>query len=134
MPTPGSGTYRSTERPDATKETYSSREAPEAIPGPDVPSLPPPSLTAIEPNTLPVPGPDTEVVLTGANFNENSQIMWNGSAEPTTYIDPEHLSTIVRPSTVEAELPFTLPVAVLNGSILSDPIEFTFIAAEVIPE
>jgi IPT/TIG domain len=131
--TPGSETYKSTNPLETRdKSTYSSRKAPELIPGPDVPKVP--TVTAIEPDTLSVPGPDTEVVLTGANFNQNSQIMWNGAAEPTTYIDPEHLSTIVRPSTVEAELPFTLPVAVLNGSILSNPIEFTFTAAEVIPE
>jgi IPT/TIG domain len=134
MPTPGSETYKSSNPLETRdKSTYSSRNLPELILGPDV-SVPPPSLTAIEPDTLLVPSPDTEVVLTGENFNEYSQIMWNGSAEPTTYIDPEHLSTIVKPSTVEAELPFTLPVAVLNGSILSDPIEFTFVAAEVIPE
>jgi hypothetical protein len=131
MPSIGSETYRSTQRPDATKETYSSRNAPELNPGPDVPEMEPaPTVTSIEPNTLPVPGPDTDVVLTGAGFNEASQIIWNGSAEPTTYIDPEHLSTIVRISTVEAPLPFTLPVAVLNGTKLSDPVEFTFVASE----
>jgi hypothetical protein len=131
MPTPGSSTYKSTNPLETRdKSTYSSRELPELIPGPDMPELEAPTVTSIEPDTLTVPGPDTEVVLMGANFNENSQIIWNGSAEPTTYIDPEHLSTIVRPSTVEVELPFTLPVAVLNGTKLSDPVEFTFTALE----
>jgi IPT/TIG domain len=135
MPTPGSETYKSSNPLETRdKSTYSSRKLPELNPGPDVPQLEAPTIISIEPDTLTVPGPDTEVVLTGTGFNENSQIMWNGSAEPTTYIDPEHLSTIAKPSTVEAELPFTLPVAVLNGSILSDPIEFTFTAAEVPPE
>jgi hypothetical protein len=131
-PTIGSETY-SSRVPIETrdKSTYSSRELPEVVPGPDMPEVAPaPTVTSIEPNTLTVPGADTEVILTGAGFNENSQIIWNGSAEPTTYYDSEHVSTIVRPSTVEATLPFTLPVAVLNGTKLSDPVEFTFVALE----
>ena len=87
-----------------------------------------PTVTAIEPNTLTVADPDTEVVVTGAGFTVASVIYWNGSDEPTAFIDGEHVSTIVRPSTVEAPLPCTVPVAVRNGIALSDPVPFIFSA------
>lgn len=131
MPTPGSETYKSSNPIETRdKSTYSSRKLPEVIAGPDVPEIgPAPTLTALEPNTLTVDDPDTEVTLTGENFTEESVIVWNGGDEVTDFVDSEHLSTTVKPSTVEAELPFSLPVVVRNGQRLSNEVTFTFIPA-----
>ena len=136
MPTPGSETYKSSNPLETRdKSTYSSRKLPELIPGPDVPDIPEmevaPTVTAIEPDTLPVSGPDTEVTVTGDEIQRRfSVIIWNGGAEPTTLIDAGASFDIVKPSTVEVELPFTLPVAVRNGHAAFGPAEFTFVAEE----
>lgn len=129
MPTIGSETYKSTNPLETrTKSTYSSRNPVEAIGGPDIGNAP--TVTSIEPNTLTVTDPETEAVVTGTGFTTQSVIYWNGADEATAFIDSEHVSTIVKPSTVEAPLPFTLPVAVRNGIQLSDPVPFTFTSGE----
>jgi IPT/TIG domain. len=128
MPTPGSETYKSTNPLETRdKNTYSSRIPPDVNRGPDVPVGP--TVTSVEPNTLTVADPETEAVITGSGFTTESVIVWNGGDEATAFIDGEHVSTIVRPSTVEAPLPCTIPVAVRNGILLSDPVSFTFTSA-----
>ena len=127
MPTIGSETYKSTNPLETrTKSTYSSRNPVEAIGGLDIGNAP--TVTSIEPNTLTVADPETEAVVTGTGFTTESVIYWNGSDEATAFIDSEHVSTIVKPATVEAPLPCTVPVAVRNGILLSDPVPFTFTA------
>lgn len=130
MPTIGSETYRSTApSPDVTKETYPSRSPTDAVRGPDMPETP--AITALEPNTLTVDAPDTPIEVIGTGFNEKSVIVWNGGDEATSFIDEEHLSTICKPSTVQAPLPFACPVAVRNGELLfSNTLTFEFTEAE----
>ena len=128
MPTIGSESYSSSNPLETRdKNTYSSRIPPENVRGPDLPLLP--IAESLEPAELEVPGEDTEVVVTGKNFNEGSVIVWNGGDEATSFIDTEHLSTIAKPSTVEAPLPLGLPVAVRNGEITSNAVTFTFVEA-----
>jgi IPT/TIG domain len=88
-----------------------------------------PALTSLAPATLTVPGPDTEVILQGTGFNESTIINWNGGDEPTVYVSETELRTTVKPSTVEAPLPFTLPVYVHHGDLSSNVIDFTFTEA-----
>ena len=76
-----------------------------------------PTLTSIAPATLTVPGPDTEVVFQGTGFNENTVINWNGGDEATEFVSETELRTVVKPSTVEAPLPFSLPVYVHHGGL-----------------
>jgi IPT/TIG domain len=128
MPTYASEGYSSKNPLETrTKSTYSSRIPADVNRGPDVPVGP--TVTSIEPNTLTVSDPETEVVITGSGFTTESVIVWNGGDEATGFIDGEHVSTIVQPSTVEAPLPCTIPVAVRNGILLSDPVSFTFTSA-----
>ena len=85
------------------------------------------ALISIEPDTLPVWAQDTEVFFNGANFTENSMIVWNNGEEPTKFINSGVLSTIVKPSTVQAPLPFTLEAYVVEGENDTARLTFTFI-------
>jgi hypothetical protein len=131
MPIPGSETYRSSEPPETTKDTTISDDAvaPEVVEGPDWPKEAP-VLISLEPESLAVPGPDSEVVITGTGFTQESIIVWNHGDELTEFVNETELKTLVKPSTVEAPLPFTLPVQVRNGNQTSEPLEFTFVAEE----
>jgi hypothetical protein len=88
-----------------------------------------PALTSLAPATLTVPGPDSELILQGTGFNENSIINWNGGDEPTEFVSETELRTVVKPSTVEAPLPFTLPIYVHHGGLKSNVLDFTFTEA-----
>jgi len=135
MPSIGSETYRSSELPEsATKETKidEGAHAPEVIQGEDWPKPEvAPVFDSITPNGSDVPGPDVEVVLAGSNFNAQSIIVWNNGDETTEFVNDTELRTIVKPSTVQAPLPFTLPVYIRNGSLRSEVVEFTFKEAEI---
>jgi hypothetical protein len=133
MPNIGSETYRSTELPDATKETYPAHAPAESIHGEDWPVAEAPVLHGLNPATLTVPGADYPVTVHGEGFTEASVINWNGGDEETDYISQTQLRTLVKPSTVQAPLPFTLPVYVHHGNIASNVLAFTFIA-EAPPE
>ena len=88
-----------------------------------------PVLTSLEPNELPVWAQDTEVQFVGENFTQGgSVIIWNGSAEPTTFIDAQHLATIVKPSTVQVTPPVTVQAWVVTSGKESEKLDFTFIA------
>jgi hypothetical protein len=139
MPNIGSETYRSSVPPEATKETAVSKShvPPDVEQGPDWETIPPgaaptPTLEFIAPATLNVPGPDAELVLVGAGFTSTSIIVWNNGDEATEFVSNAELRTIIKPSTVEATLPFTLPVYVRNGSIRSNSVDFTFTEGEVV--
>lgn len=132
MPTIGSETYRSSELPEsATKETTISESAvpPSVIHGEDWPTIVAPVLTRLTPDSLEVPGPDSELVIQGSSFTEESIIVWNGGDEVTEFVSETELKTTVKTSTVEAELPFALPVYVRNGETKSNSLTFTFVAA-----
>jgi hypothetical protein len=81
---------------------------------------PPPVLASVQPDTLPVWASDTEVFWNGSGFTENSKIIWNDGEESTTFISPEKLSTIVKPGTVQAPLPYTLQTPVDSGKQTSN--------------
>ena len=89
-----------------------------------------PTLNSVNPASLPVPGPDSVVALHGTGFNEDTIINWNGGDEITEFISETEVRTLVKPSTVEAPLPFTLPVYVWHGSVQSNTIDFTFTEEE----
>lgn len=65
-------------------------------------SMPQPQITSLLPGA--VPGDSTSVLLivNGSDFVPQSQIMWNGSALPTTFIDSSHLQTMITQQTFNA--------------------------------
>jgi hypothetical protein len=85
-----------------------------------------PVIESLSPNVLTVPGIDTVLSVIGTGFTEESVINWNGGDEVTEFVDEEELTTIVRPSTVQAPLPFELDVYVKNGTAKSNIVKFTF--------
>ena len=91
------------------------------------PQSEPPVLSSIEPNELPVWAQDTEVFFNGSNFTESSVIIWNNGEEATKFISAEQLSTIVKPSTVQAPLPFSLQAYVTDNGKQTTHLVFTFI-------
>lgn len=128
MPTIGSETYRSSVPPDSpTKETRlsESHEHSSAIKGEDW-NLVAPTIEGLNPDSASVPGPDFYLEVNGAGFQMFSIINWNGGDEPTEFVNPGKLRTLVKPSTIEAELPFSLPVYVRNGDLKSNVAQFTF--------
>ena len=73
---------------------------------------------------------DTTTAFVGSGFTEDSEIIWNGSPEPTTFANSSRLTTIVKPSTVEAELPVTVQAWIRTGSKESAKLDFTFTEGE----
>jgi hypothetical protein len=86
-----------------------------------------PVLTSLEPNELPVWAQDTEVSWNGSGFTQAAKIMWNNGEEATRFISAERLSTIVKPSTVQAPLPFSLETYVVDNGKETSKLTFTFI-------
>lgn len=86
-----------------------------------------PVLSSLEPAQLPVWAQDTEVFWNGSGFTPNSVIIWNNGQETTKFVSANQLSTIVKPSTVQAPLPFTLETYVVEGGKQSAKLAFTFI-------
>jgi len=65
-------------------------------------SVPQPQITSLSPGAI--PGDAESVVLTvnGSGFAPQSQIMWNGSALPTTFTDSRHLQTTITQQTFDS--------------------------------
>src|SRR4030081_2260428 len=65
-------------------------------------SMPQPQITSLLPGAI--PGDTASILLTvkGSDFVPQSQIMWNGSALQTTFIDSSHLQTTITQQTFNA--------------------------------
>lgn len=87
------------------------------------------TIDGLNPAELEVPGPDYQVVVHGTGYTAESIINWNGGDEVTEFVSDIKLRTLVKPSTVQAPLPFELPVYVRNGEVQSNVAIFTFTAA-----
>lgn len=62
-------------------------------------SIPQPKITSLSPNAVPGDGESILLTVNGASFAANSQIMWNGNALPTIFIDSDHLQTPITQQT-----------------------------------
>jgi hypothetical protein len=86
-------------------------------------NTPAPTLATLTPNTKVTPTDEFDVVLTGTNFQQWSQVIWNGAIRPTTYTSPTSL-TVRAPAVVSAG---AVPVRVTSGGELtSGAVNFTF--------
>jgi IPT/TIG domain len=84
-----------------------------------------PTLSALEPNTAQVGGPDVVMSCIGTGFVPDSKIFFNGGEEPTTFVDETEVTTVVKPSTASG--PWTVPVHVRNpNGEVTVPQNFTF--------
>lgn len=87
-----------------------------------------PTVTTLTPATAVVGGVDIVLEVNGTGFTPWSYIIWNGSAERTTYVSPTKLTTVVKPSTASG--PVTVPVTVYDHGVFASPGQtFSFTAS-----
>jgi IPT/TIG domain len=86
-----------------------------------------PELLDIDPDVAAIGDPDVTLNCHGEGFTADSVIVFNGGDEPTTFLSPTHLTTIVKPST--AGTPGEYGVTVRNAQGESEPLNFEFVEA-----
>jgi hypothetical protein len=66
-----------------------------SCPGP----VPATQITALSPGAIPGDGESALLTVNGSGFTPESQILWDGSALPTTFTDSHHLQTTITQQT-----------------------------------
>ena len=88
----------------------------------------PPTLDSLQPSTAVLGSPSFTLRVLGSNFDPAAQIIWNGSAEPTTFVSPNELTTGVNMETAEVAIP--IPIVVNSGfGVVSNELIFNFLPA-----
>jgi hypothetical protein len=64
-------------------------------------SVPQPQITSLSPDTIPSDAESVLLIVNGSDFVRQSQIMWNGNALQTTFMDSRHLQTTITQQTVD---------------------------------
>jgi hypothetical protein len=64
--------------------------------------VPPPQITSLSPGTIPSDAESVLLIVNGSSFVPQSQIMWNGSALETTFMDSRHLQTTITQQTFDS--------------------------------
>ena len=83
-----------------------------------------PVVSSINPSSATIGDPSFTLHVTGTGFDSSSQIVWNGSVEPTTFVSATELTTLV--NMVTAQFATDIPVAVQSGSgVVSNVMTFT---------
>jgi hypothetical protein len=65
-------------------------------------SVPQPQVTSLSPGTVPGDAESVLLIVNGNGFVPQSQIMWNGSALQTTFMDSRHLQTTITQQTFDS--------------------------------
>jgi len=84
-------------------------------------------LTSLSPNTAVSGSADVVMSCIGVGFTPDTVIKFGDYDEPTTFVSPTEVTTGVKPSLFA---PAAVPVLVRNGDVSSEPLDFTFTAAE----
>jgi hypothetical protein len=58
-----------------------------------------PQVISLSPNAIPATADSVRLIVIGNDFVGQSQILWNGSAMPTTFVDSRHLRTTITQQT-----------------------------------
>lgn len=80
-------------------------------------SIAQPQVTSLSPNAIPAGTESTVLAVSGSNFVPQSQIMWNGTALPTTFVNSRLLQTTITQQTlssVDAGVGSTVQVSVMS--------------------
>jgi len=85
-----------------------------------------PVVSSLNPATAVIGDPSFDIHVIGTGFDATSVITFNGLDEPTLLVSETELSTGVNMSLWVA--PATVPVAVRNGDLVSEPVNFEFTA------
>jgi IPT/TIG domain len=59
-------------------------------------------VASLSPDTIPIDAESVLLTAEGSGFTPESQIMWNGNALQTTFIDSHHLQTTVTQQTFDS--------------------------------
>jgi hypothetical protein len=65
-------------------------------------SVPQPQIISLSPGSIPGDAASVLLTVNGSGFAPQSQIMWNGSALPTTFTDSRHLQTTITQQTLDS--------------------------------
>jgi hypothetical protein len=65
-------------------------------------SVPQPQITSLSPGKIPSDEESLLLTVNGSGFVPQSQIMWNGSALQTTFMDSNHLQTTITQETFDS--------------------------------
>ena len=64
-------------------------------------AVPQPQIVSLSPGTIPGDAESVLLLVSGSDFVPESQIMWNGSALQTTFMDSRHLQTTITHETFD---------------------------------
>ena len=59
-------------------------------------------ITALSPDSIPSTAESVLLTANGSGFTPKSQIMWNGNALPTTFMDSHHLQATITRQTLDS--------------------------------
>ena len=65
-------------------------------------SIPQPQISSLSPGTISLAAESALLTVNGSGFASPSQILWNGSALQTTFVDSHHLQTAITRHTFES--------------------------------
>jgi hypothetical protein len=65
-------------------------------------SVPQPQILSLVPGTIPGDAQSVLLIVNGSGFVPQSQIMWNGNALVTTFMDSHHLQTTITQQTFDS--------------------------------
>jgi hypothetical protein len=65
-------------------------------------AVPQAQITSLSPDTIPSNAESVPLVVDGSRFTLQSQIMWNGNALQTTFMDSRHLQTTITQQTFDS--------------------------------
>ena len=60
-----------------------------------------PQITFLSPSAISATADSVLLIVSGSGFVPQSQILWNGSALPTTFVDSQHLQTTITQQTFD---------------------------------
>ena len=90
-----------------------------------------PSLNAISPTQQPAGGGSFTLAVSGAGFTSASVVQWDGTAQPTTFVDATRLTATLPGSLLAA--PKTAQVTVANGEQITDRVPFHVAGFQLTP-
>jgi hypothetical protein len=92
----------------------------------------PPHVIAVTPTTLTASGQPATLTVTGTGFVASSQVLWNSSPRPTTFISASELSAQIDAADTTSALDIsTAMVNVQSGAAVSNAVPVTLIGSRV---
>jgi hypothetical protein len=65
-------------------------------------AVPQPQITSLSPDTISRDAASVLLTVNGSNFVPQSQVLWNGTALATTFVDAHHLQVTITQATFES--------------------------------